>query len=78
MSQKWAPVEVPFRLTGIFCTVAMDPIKFLDLGAMVEGRPRYRAIACAGWPGSKFCCGVALSPGSSVLHLAMATRRCIM
>jgi hypothetical protein len=48
MSQKRAPLEVPFRLTGIFCAVAMDPIKVLDLGAMVEGRPRYRASACAG------------------------------
>ncbi|MEE2688936.1 MAG: FkbM family methyltransferase [Pseudomonadota bacterium] len=48
MSDDQTLVEAPFRLSEILGMAAYEEIEVLDVGAMVEGRPRYEALSRQG------------------------------
>lgn len=44
MSDDARSVEAPFPMSGVLGAAMPDTIEILDVGAMVEGRPRYEAL----------------------------------
>jgi len=48
MSEKQAQLEAPFRLSEILGVAGSEQIEVLDVGAMVEGLPRYHSLSRQG------------------------------